>query len=590
MGDRSMDLTRRDFVKLGALGTAALALPLERTARSVLQNANRLEAGRFPAVGQLPFRVPVTARPTPMTVTVPGIWIDPVHPSGTEPVEVEIDYYGSHMQQVDVPIMPGLPPTRIWGYQGAVPGPTIHVQRGRPALVRHSSELADQHPVLRYGAPRTSVHLHGNASLPQHDGYASDTTFAPNWKDYWYPAIQDSRTLWYHDHGVHQTAPNAYMGLAGQYHLHDEVETHSGLPLRGAYDQYGNPYDVPLILRDAIFDNDGQLIYDDNEQSGEYGDVILVNGVPWPNMRVEPRQYRFRILDAAISRSFELALSVKGSTAKLPFLAVGTDGGIVEIAQQITALRIGMAERYEVVIDFSRLAGRTLVLNNLRPKNNIEYPSTGSVMQFTVGTTVSNRVNNATRGGRTLRERPYPMTLRETSSMPHRSLQFRHEHGHWTINGKTWDQVVNSGFTDNIGRPRLNDIEVWTIQNLSGGWFHPVHIHLIDFQILSRTGGKRTGVQPFERGPKDVVYTGEDETIKVIARFGPQAGRYMIHCHNLVHEDHDMMSQFWVEPPDGSPVQDYDPMGSRENEQSTDGSFLFPEMEGVEPQYPPEGA
>lgn len=585
-----MDLTRRDFVKLGALGTAALALPLERTARSVLQNANRLEAGRFPAVGQLPFRVPPTARPTPLTVTVPGTWIDPAHPDGDEAVEVEVDYYGSRMQQTRVPIMPGLPPTWIWGYQGALPAPTIHAERGRPVLVRHFNDMAEQHPVLRYGAPRTSVHLHGNASLPQHDGYASDTTASPYWKDYWYPAIQDSRTLWYHDHGVHHTASNVYMGLAGQYHLHDEVETNSGLPLRGAYDQYGNPYDVPLIVRDAIFDNDGQLIFDDNGQSGVYGDVILVNGVPWPNMQVEPRQYRFRILDAAISRSFELALSVKGSTAKLPFIAVGTDGGIMEVAQEITALRIGMAERYEVVIDFSRLAGRTLLLNNLRPKNNVEYPSTGTVMQFTVGRTVSNRAKNATRGGRTLRARPYPMTLRQTAAMPTRTLSFVREDGHWTINGRTWADVINSGFQATIGNPRLNDVEVWTIQNRSGGWFHPVHVHLIDFQILSRTGSRRTGVQPFERGPKDVVYVGEEETVKIIARFGPQAGRYMLHCHNLVHEDHDMMHQFWIGAPEESAVQDYDPLATRGEDQSTDGSLYLPEMEGVEPQYPPAEA
>lgn len=582
-----MDLTRRDLMKMGALGTAALVLPLERTARSVLQNANRLEARRFPAVGQLPFRVPPSATPTPLTVTVPGTWIDPAHPAGYDPVTIEVDYYESHMRQVRVPIMPGLPATWIWGYQGTTPGPTIHVERGRPAIVRHWNDMPDQHPVLRYGPPETSVHLHGNASLPQHDGYASDSTQNGYYKDYWYPAVQDSRTLWYHDHGVHQTASNAYMGLAGQYHLHDEVERQSGLPLRGPTDQYGNPYDVPLILRDAIFDKSGQLIFDDNDQSGEYGDVILVNGVPWPNMRVEPRQYRFRILDAAISRSFELTLTPRGSTTRLPMTAVGTDGGIVEIAQDITALRIGMAERYEVVIDFSRLAGRTLLLNNTRPNNNIEYPTTGTVMQFTVGTTVSNRLNNATVGGRTLRERPYCMGLTPTSSMPTRTLQFRHENSHWTINGKVWTDVVNSGFTDNIGRPKLNDIEVWTIQNLSGGWFHPVHIHLIDFQILSRTGDKRTGVQPFERGPKDVVYCGEHETIKVIAKFGPQAGRYMLHCHNLVHEDHDMMSQFWVEPESGSPVHDYDPMGYRDVDHPGDGALWLPELEGIGPQYPP---
>ncbi len=581
-----MDLTRRDAIKLGALGSAALILPLERAARSALQQANRLDPARFPALGDLPFRVPPVAVPTPTTLTMPGTWIDPTHPAGSDPVEVVVDYYESHMRQTRVPIMPGVPPTWIWGYQGMTPGPTIHAEHGRPVLVRHHNDMPDQHPVLRYGPPATSVHLHGNASLPQHDGYASDTTEPGRYKDYWYPSFEDARTLWYHDHAVHHTASNAYMGLAAQYHLHDSTERASGLPLRGPQDQYGNPYDVPLIIRDAMFDSDGQLIFDDNFESGAFGDVILVNGVPWPRMRVEPRQYRFRILDAAVSRSFELALSVAGSSTKLPLTVVGTDGGIMEVAQGVTSLRVGMAERYEVVIDFSALAGRTLVLKNLRPPDNVEFATTGQVMQFVVGTTVSNRANNATKPGKTLRARPAVMDLQPTGSMPRRTLRFERHNGHWTINGHTWDDVVNSGFTAVVGSPNVGDVEVWTISNPSGGWFHPVHIHLVDFKILTRTGGKRGGVQPFEKGPKDVVYVGEDETVTVIARFGPQAGRYMLHCHNLVHEDHDMMHQFWVRAPSGAVVYDNDPMGSRAEYQEADGALYVPDS-GVGPQYPP---
>jgi spore coat protein A len=583
-----MQLTRRDLIKLGIVGSAALALPIERGARAALQQAARLDPSRLPRLGQLPFAIPREAVPTRLEVTVPGIWIDPRHPMGRAPVKVEVDYYASRMRQVDVPILPGLPPTRIWGYQGAAPGPTIHVERGRPALVRHHNDLFEQHPVLRYGPPQTSVHLHGNASLPQHDGYASDTTAPGQHKDYWYPAIQDSRTLWYHDHGVHHTASNAYMGLAGQYHLHDEIERRSGLPLRGMVDRYGQPYDVPLILRDAMFDTSGQLIFDDNFESGAFGDVILVNGVPWPNMRVEPRQYRFRILDAAVSRSFELALSVKGSTTKLPLTVVATDGGIMEIAQGVTALRIGMAERYEVVIDFSKLAGRTLVLSNGRVKNNIEYGTTANVMQFTVGTDVTTTVRNATVPGTRLRaEKAECMGLAPTGSTTGRTLRFKRKDGHWTIDGKTWVDVVDSDFKEALAKPKLDDVEVWTLQNTSGGWFHPVHIHLIDFQILSRVSiGGRNGVMAFEKGPKDVVYVGEDETVTLIARFGPQPGRYMMHCHNLVHEDHDMMHQFWVEAGSGAVPVDYDPMGSRAASHAADGALHLP---GATPQYPPAG-
>jgi spore coat protein A len=583
-----MQLTRRDLIKLGIVGSAALVLPVERGARAALQQAARLDPAKLPTLGQLPFRLPPTASPVTTNLTVPGTWIDPRHPAGRDFVrDVDVDYYAFHQRQVDVPILPGLPPTRIWGYEGATPGPTIHVQRGRPALVRHYSNLSEQHPVLLYGKPETSVHLHGNASLPQHDGYASDTTHDGQYKDYWYPAFQDARTLWYHDHGVHHTASNAYMGLAAQYHLHDDVERDSGLPVRGPVDRYGQPYDVPLILRDAMFDSNAQLIFDDNFESGAFGDVILVNGVPWPKMSVEPRQYRFRILDAAVSRSFELTLAVKGSSTRLPLTVVATDGGIMEVAQGVTALRIGMAERYEVVIDFSKLAGKTLVLANQRPKNNIEFPTTGNVMQFVVGTTVSSLVRNATTPGKVLRAKPECMALTPTGTTPQRTMRFERKNEHWTINGKTWVDVVNSGFKDAIATPRLGDVEVWTLENLHGGWFHPVHIHLIDFQVLSRTGG-RNKVMDFEKGPKDVVYCGEDEAVKVIARFGPQPGRYMMHCHNLVHEDHDMMHQFWVKGDTATVPIDYDPMGSRARDLPP-GALMLPEPPDG-PQWPPTDA
>ena len=117
------------------------------------------------------------------------------------------------------------------------------------------------------------------------------------------------------------------------------------------------------------------------------------------------------------------------------------------------------------------------------------------------------------------------------------------EGGFWTINGRTWEDVIDSDFALLVGDPKLNSTEIWEISNDSGGWFHPVHIHLIDFRILSRNGRP-----PFdyERGPKDVAYVGENETVRVIMRFGPHRGRYMVHCHNVVHEDHDMMQQFAV--------------------------------------------
>jgi FtsP/CotA-like multicopper oxidase with cupredoxin domain len=121
----------------------------------------------------------------------------------------------------------------------------------------------------------------------------------------------------------------------------------------------------------------------------------------------------------------------------------------------------------------------------------------------------------------------------------------------WVINGQTWEDVIASGFTRVLANPDLDDVEIWTIENKGGGWFHPVHIHLVDFQILSRNGGPPFA---YERGPKDVVYVGPDEKVEVLIHFGPHQGRYMMHCHNLPHEDHDMMTQFRVgDPPDPDP-------------------------------------
>jgi spore coat protein A len=110
------------------------------------------------------------------------------------------------------------------------------------------------------------------------------------------------------------------------------------------------------------------------------------------------------------------------------------------------------------------------------------------------------------------------------------------------------EDVIESDRMMTVSDCEVDQVEIRELKNPSGGWFHPLHIHLIDCQIISRTGGNvpktNNGFHPYEKGPKDVFYLGENETVRVLIRFGPQSGRYMVHCHNLVHEDHDMMVQF----------------------------------------------
>ena len=563
-----MSLSRRDLLKIAVAGGAAMTLPLERVAFTS-GSAKRMATSAMPKPFTLPFV-------TPPTLGSSGSLSMPC-PDGMTRSYPRYDI----VQRFGVAdIMPGYK-TPVFGYNGLVPGPTLRVNRGTPVTVRQTN-LLQQPPAAPYqnvAAPSsytsdpwqrsTSTHLHGSASLPQYDGYASDITYPGQVKTYFYPNCQDARTLWYHDHGVHHTSQNAYNGLAGMYILHDQAEAGLGIPT-GAPGSASAPYDVPMIVKDAMFATDGSLIYDDNSESGIYGDVVLVNGVPWPVMDVEPRKYRFRILNASVSRSYKWQLH--DGRAPVPVTVIGTDAGLMPRPMTVTDFRHGMAERYEVIVDFANYRGALLTLKNLLPPNNINYDTVKQVMQFRVARTdPTTLVGNAVPSGwQELVESPECMTWNESSllaqGVPVRKFQFIRTNGHWTINGETWENVIESEYTHCMAEPDRNAVEIWELTNTSGGWFHPVHIHLVDFQVLSRNGSA-ANVLPHEKGGKDVVYVGENETVRVAMRFaGPAAGpgwpeprgRYMMHRHNLVHEDHDMMMQFSVGDPEH--VLEFDPI------------------------------
>jgi spore coat protein A, manganese oxidase len=452
------------------------------------------------------------------------------------------------------------------------------------------------HPFLNYD-PWTSTHLHGSASKPQYDGYASDITKVSQTKRYIYPNKQDARTLWYHDHGVHHTAENAYMGLAAQYHLHDDVEKGLSIPKwefgRETFttDGVAQQFDLPLILADKMFSANGEFRYDDAGHTGLWGDVVLVNGVPWPNLKVYKRKYRFRVLNASISRGYRLQMSNSA-----PISVIGTDGGLMPQVQATTQLRVGMAERYEIVIDFSKYTTGTKVqLLNLGVPNSTDFDNTGKIMQFQVVDTpagVPADVTLPSGGLYSLNPNKEVWDLKENAIQGTTKIEVVRQNGEWKIQSTststtsnsgsgssggsgsgssgsgssgsgssgsgssgggatkllTWENVIASNYKEVVANPASGDVQIWEITNKSGGWFHPVHIHLVDFKMLTRNG---KAVFNYEQGPKDVAYVGENETIRAIMRFGTAGdpttdGRYMIHCHNLPHEDHDMMTQFRV--------------------------------------------
>jgi FtsP/CotA-like multicopper oxidase with cupredoxin domain len=527
-----MELTRRDALKVGGLGGLGLVALAAPWGSLQAKEASTLDARNVPVRYGSAFRRPPVLTPYERTVDTDGA---PLH------------RYELVQQRVDGEVLRGGLITPLHTYGDTFPGPTISVDQGTRIELRLRNRLPLVHPDWGYPVD-TSCHLHGSASLPEYDGYANDVTHPGYKKVYHYPNFQPARTLWYHDHGVHHTAQNAYSGLAAQYHLHDPAEREL-LPQ--------GEFDVPLVVTDAMFARNGHLAYDDSSHSGLWGDVILVNGVAWPVMKVQPRIYRFRVLVASISRSYRFRLSTGD-----PVTVVATDGGLMPTARQVTSWRHAPAERYEVLIDFRPHRGRRVELRNLSNPNNVTYANTGSVMAFDVldvpPTTTRYDAQGVLVPDPTWDTLPTTLVGSEVMDLPEaaaaRSRHFRlkkNDLGVWTIGGHTWEDVVASGFTKVLADPKVGDTEIWTLENSSGGWFHPVHIHLIDFKILSRNGRPAFD---HEQGPKDVVYLGEGETVRLIMRFGPHEGRYMVHCHNLPHEDHDMMSQFRVgDPADPDP-------------------------------------
>jgi bilirubin oxidase len=334
--------------------------------------------------------------------------------------------------------------------------------------------------------------------------------------------------LWYHDHAIHHTAENAYFGQAGFYILHDPAEDALDLP--------AGDYDRPLALTSKQYNRDGTLFSPASETVSLYGDVIHVNGQPWPYFEVEPRKYRFRFLDASISRAFKLYFEADGGK-KVSFHMIGSDAGLMTKPVPTDNLEISMAERWEVVVDFSNYSGKNVTLKNNRDvQADEDYNSTDKVMRFVVGKVVKSQQGNG----------PLPPALRAvpfppTKSGVDRTFKFERSNGEWQVNGVTFADVKNRI----LAKPQRGQVEIWELVNGGGGWSHPVHIHLIDMQIISRSGSR--GVLPYEKEAlKDVVLLGTSETVRVIARYAPWDGVYMFHCHNLIHEDHDMMAAFNV--------------------------------------------
>lgn len=377
------------------------------------------------------------------------------------------------------------------------------------------------------------MHLHGSASHSVWDGWAADEMEVGQYKDYYYSNSEGARSIWYHDHAEHHTAVNAYYGQAGVYIIEDPAEEQLGLP--------SGKYDVPLALSDKTYQDNGELLSIEGIDTNFVGEFIQVNEMPWPFLEVEARRYRFRIYDMSVSRPYDLYL-VDEDGNWLDFQVIASDSGLFSHPVTTNDLTIAMGERYEIVVDFSGVQGQNITLANKLQNPAIEdFENTDKVMRFVVGNSVSDDSNNG----------PVPDTLNPDVDFPEKENQtevdqvFNFQQGGdaiWTINGVAFSDP-NSRI---LARPPQGSVELWELRHTGGGGVHPVHIHLVSLRVLSRSGGPR-GLLPYETaGLKDTVFLQPGETVHVLAYFGPWNGLYMFHCHNLVHEDHEMMAAFNV--------------------------------------------
>lgn len=543
-------LTRRDAFRLGFMGGSSLLFSQfpKMPAWAITNRSPQIP--RF----QYPFRVPPTLKPVRS------------YEDGLRPLDV----YEIELQKVQKELYPGLS-TEFWSYNGEIPGPIIRQRggfrtleqegfedKGRSSLVRFINKLGkdDQGEDIK-----TTIHLHGMASLPQYDGYATDLICPEYYKDYFYPNDR-AATIWYHDHAMDKTSRNVYMGLAGMYIVEDEEERQFNLPK--------GEYDVPLILQDTQISSKGDLVFNDRNKTNVYADIALVNGVPWPRMPVARRKYRFRILNASTSRGYQLVLSKKegGETQGDRCYVIASDCGLLEAPVELKApydpLEIWPAERYEIVIDFRDYdIGDKVYLRSphLRISSNVDRDNRiHTLMRFDVErdendpSSLPDKLRDVEPLVKKLVEK-LPKERRRRPLTPDRKFVFSRNNNQWTINNKTW----NPDRVD--ANPEPGAIEIWELSNQTGGWIHPVHIHFADWQILQRDGQEPL---PYEKGWKDVFRVGHFEKVWVIGEFGRRGsssdddkyieGKFMFHCHNLVHEDHAMMTQFEIGQNGDSPL------------------------------------
>ncbi len=536
-----MQTTRRRFLKNLTWMTAAAAVP----AASAANAAGGVATGQMMNTSALarfvdPLPVPVLAKPA-------GLRPSPADPS------FQIPYYWIAMRQFQTKVHRDVPPTSFWGYGGSCPGLTIEARSGKPILVEWANELPSQHifPVdhTLHGAEaakpevRTVVHLHGGRTPPESDGYPEDWFVPGKSATCYYPNQQEAAALFYHDHAMGITRLNGVAGLAGLYLIRDEFEDGLNLPK--------DAYEIPLVIFDRSFRPDGQIYYPVSGKPGSpwvseyYGSAILVNGKIFPYLEVEPRKYRFRLLNSSNGSFYRLSFAPdeKFTSEGLAFHQIGSEQGFLPSPAEMNMLILGPGERADMILDFSGHAGKEIYLRT----------DVAIVMQFRVSS------------GKTPDSSSLPANLRPVPRIPEKAAVLTREltlsdyqnrlgmSKVMLLNGTHWNEPVTE-------KPALNSTEIWSFINLTDD-SHPIHLHLVRFQILDRRPfdlevyqltrkivltGPAIPLAPGELGWKDTVRVDPMTITRIIVKLEGFAGKYVWHCHMLEHEDNEMMRPYVI--------------------------------------------
>ncbi|MGF1429507.1 multicopper oxidase family protein [Kitasatospora sp. LaBMicrA B282] len=416
--------------------------------------------------------------------------------------------YAMTLVETSAQVLPGML-TTVRTFDGSFPGPIVKAKYGERVTIAQTNLL--QVPV--------SVHLHGASAPADSDGQPMDTILPGDTKTYTYPNIQTQASLWYHDHAHMQESENVFRGVSGTYLLTDDTEQALNLPC--------GEFDVPIILRDARFDTNGQFIY----TLGDFANrnFILANGVAWPYFNVQARKYRLRLYNGANLRFFNLALS-DGSS----FTQIASDGGLLPAPLTVKSLALSPGERADVVIDFSQYpVGTNLVLTNAPGAAPGPVADIGQVMQFRVGPSwfpdnsqVPSTLRTLPDIGTATVNRTFTLRMDETTP---NGLAYINEQ---VYDPDRVDTTVNYG-----------DTEIWTITNVNHFAPHNFHVHLVQFRVLERDGQP---AGPQEAGLKDTVTVMPGETVKVQMTFEGYRGKFLYHCHLFDHAAMGMMATMQV--------------------------------------------